>query len=205
MAELLQGLGLPPHVPDAEGEPAVAAEGVEVAFPHPHVGPLHGDDEGNAPGLGRGPHAFPSEEGAVGLPGADGAEDPARGVNEGAEPVPLVVHPGPLPEEDGKGHQGLGRLRGPLGHEAEDSLLRVEGEGEEGVRPFPVQDARPHHLPQGEAEGEGKGPGAHLQDPGAPMGVDQLQDLGQGDGLQVSFQKYPSPMPNTSVRPSGPR
>jgi hypothetical protein len=87
----------------------------------------------------------------------------------------------------------------------EGRLLRVEGEGEEGVRPFPVQDARPHHLPQGEAEGEGKGPGAHLQDPGAPMGVDQLQDLGQGDGLQVSFQKYPSPMPNTSVRPSGPR
>jgi predicted transposase len=39
--------------------------------------------------------------------------------------------------------------------EAEGPLLGVEGEGEEDLEALPVQDADPHHLPGGEAQGEG--------------------------------------------------
>jgi putative NADH-flavin reductase len=48
----------------------------------------------------------------------------------------------------------------------------------------------------------GKTPLPHLQDPGALVGVDELQDLREGKDLQVAFHLNPSPSPRTSIRPS---
>ena len=105
------------------------------------------------------------------------------------------------PSEVGEGHEGPLPGRGAW-LEAEGPLLGVEGEGEEGLEALPVQDAGPHHLPGGEAQDEGQNPLPHLQDPGAPVGVDELQDLREGKDLQVAFHLNPSPSPRTSIRPS---
>jgi hypothetical protein len=144
---------------------------------------------------------FPPLERLQGRFGADGLQDPAGRVYEGPEAVPLIVDPGPLSEEVGEGHEGPLPGRGAW-LEAEGPLLGVEGEGEEGLEALPVQDAGPHHLPGGEAQGEGQNPLPHLQDPGAPVGVDELQDLREGEDLQVAFHLNPSPSPRTSIRPS---